>query len=165
MNRRWLAVSSVLVAALVIGSGAAEASAARSSRGPRGQVLTVSAARGLVDGQVVTVQGRKYDRRVGIYVAFCVINPRGIAPGPCAGGLNVSGASPGSFWISSNPPAYGTTLARPFKRGGKFRVRVRVAREIDTFDCRVVRCGVVTRADHTRSTYRKADVAVRVTFQ
>jgi hypothetical protein len=143
----------------------AGAASNRVAVGPKRQVLTVAKSRGLADGQVVTVQGRKYNQQIGIYVAFCVLNGKGVMPEPCGGGVNMSGTSASSYWISSNPPAYGKTLARPFRRGGSFKVRVKATRFIGSYDCKVVRCGFVTRADHTRGSYRLADVAVRVTFQ
>ncbi len=130
-----------------------------------GQVLTVTPVRGLNPaGQVIAITGKGFDRTVGIYVALCVTPTKGHAPSPCGGGVNTSGRNPASAWISSNPPPYGAKLAIPFKRGGRFSIRLQVSSLIGSIDCRTVSCSIVTRADHTREGNRSADVAVRVRF-
>lgn len=157
----WVAA---LVASLLVATPANAKSSKKTVKGPTGQTLTVSATN-VKDGQVVTATGKKYNRKVGIYLAYCVINAKGIAPGPCGGGVNATGESDGSIWISSNPPAYGKSLAVPFSKSGGFKQKVKVSRYIGDVDCAVAKCGVVTRADHTKSSNRKADVIVRVKFK
>ena len=141
--------------------------AARASTiGRKGQRLIVTPTRGLSPfGQTVKVSGRGFDETVGIYVGLCVIPRPGAKPTPCGGGVDQDGSSRASAWISSNPPPYGSSLAKPYKRGGKFTVRIKVSPRIGAFDCRVVRCAVIARADHTRASDRTWDVAVPVTFR
>lgn len=131
-----------------------------------GKSLTVSQGSGLaVEGQQVRVTGSGYDRSKGIYVAFCVDNGPDRVPTPCGGGADTEGNSGGSVWISDLPPAYGTGLARPYGDGGSFDVTITVRAQLDEeTDCRVVRCAVVTRNDHTRSDDRSQDLVVPVSF-
>lgn len=134
--------------------------------GRKGQRLTVTPTRGLsAFGQTVKVRGRGFDETVGIYVGLCVLPRPGAKPTPCGGGVDQDGSSQASAWISSNPPPYGSNLAKPYKRGGTFTVRIKVSPRIGSFDCRVVRCAVVARADHTRANDRTWDVSVPVTFR
>lgn len=136
-----------------------------SSTGRKGQKLTVTPARGLsAYGQTVKVSGRGFDETVGVYVGLCVMPRPGAKPTPCGGGVDQDGSSQASAWISSNPPPYGANLAKPYKRGGTFTVRIKVSPKIGSYDCRVVRCAIVARADHTRAYDRTWDVAVPVTF-
>ena len=137
-----------------------------SAQGRKGQSLTVTpAARLSSGGQTVKVSGRGFSELVGIYVGLCVMPRPGAKPTPCGGGVDQDGSSQASAWISSNPPPYGSSLAIPYKRGGKFSVRIKVSPRIGAYDCRVVRCAVVARADHTRANDRTWDVAVPVTFR
>ena len=131
------------------------------------QTLTVSPGRQISDNQVLTVSGKGYKTNVGIYVAFCVIPAKGKKPDHCSGGINLDGTSKGSVWISSNPPWYiPSSLLTPFGKGGTFKVQVTAAQHIDDkTDCKVVKCGVITRADHTNSNYRKADVLIPLKFK
>jgi hypothetical protein len=137
-----------------------------SAKGSKGQTLTVTPTGGLSAlGQTVKVRGRGFSELVGIYVGLCVMPRAGTKPTPCGGGVDQDGSSQASAWISSNPPPYGANLAVPYKRGGKFSVRIKVSPRIGAYDCRVVRCAVVARADHTRANDRAWDVAVPVTFR
>lgn len=137
-----------------------------SAKGGRGQTLTVTPTSGLsAFGQTVRVSGRGFSETVGIYVGLCVLRPRGVQPSPCGGGMDQDGSSQASAWISSNPPPYGANLAIPYKRGGKFSVRIKVSPRIGNVDCRITRCAVVARADHLRTFDRSWDVAVPVTFR
>ena len=137
-----------------------------SSKGRKGQTLTVTPTSGLsAFGQTVKVRGRGFSELVGIYVGLCVMPRPGAKPTPCGGGIDQDGSSQASAWISSNPPPYGSNLAIPYKRGGKFSVRIKVSPRIGSYDCRVVRCAVVARADHMRANDRTWDVAVPVTFR
>ena len=79
------------------------ASSAASVKGSRGQVLSVSKTT-VKSGAIITVKGDYFDETVGIYLAFCVVPPKGKAPTPCGGGVNKAGIGDASFWISSNPP-------------------------------------------------------------
>lgn len=134
-------------------------------RGAAGQVLTVSKARNLrATGERVIVTGNRFDETVGIYVGLCVVPKKGQVPSPCGGGVDQSGASGASKWISSNPPPYGDALAIPFRPGGRFSVAITVGPRIASLDCRKVRCAVVVRADHLRSDDRSHDLFVPVTF-
>jgi len=136
-----------------------------SSTGRKGQKLTVTPTRGLsAFGQTVKVSGRGFDETVGVYVGLCVMPRPGAKPTPCGGGVDQDGSSQASAWISSNPPPYGANLAKPYKRGGKFTVRIKVSPRIGSYDCRVVRCAIVARADHTRAYDRTWDVSVPVSF-
>jgi hypothetical protein len=153
----------VLVATMLIATPANAKSSQKTVTGPSGQTLTVSTT-AVRDGQVLKVTGGKYNKKIGIYLAFCVVNAKGVVPGPCGGGVNTSGTSSSSVWISSNPPAYGKSLAIPFSKSGGFKQSLTVSRFIGDVDCAIVKCAVVTRADHTKSTYRKADVIVPVKF-
>ncbi|GAB2571900.1 hypothetical protein GCM10027269_29410 [Kribbella endophytica] len=160
-----------MVGGLVWGSSVA--SAAPAATGPQGQVVTVSRSLGLdPSGTSVTVRGRGFDLNKGIYVAFCVNKGPGQLPSPCLGGVDMQGASGTSAWISSNPPSYGEGLATPFTRsGGKgsFEVRLTVKAKDQFTNCldRKIApngCVIGTRADHTRTADRTADVLIPVTF-
>jgi hypothetical protein len=166
VNKKQLiaTTATLLISSLLFATSAQAAMASKTIKGPKGQTLTVSTT-SVKDGQVVTVTGKKYNKKIGIYLAFCVVNAKGVSPGPCGGGVNASGTSDGSIWISSNPPAYGKSLAIPFSKSGGFKQKVTVSRFIGDIDCALVKCAVVTRADHTKSANRKADVIVPVKFK
>jgi hypothetical protein len=157
-------VATLLITSTLSSVPAHAKSSKKTVKGPTGQTLTVSAT-SVKNGQTVTVTGQKYNRRVGIYLAFCVIGVKGVAPGPCGGGVNTSGSTTSSIWISSNPPAYGKSLAIPFSKTGGFKRSIKVSRYIGKIDCARVKCAVVTRADHTKSSNRTADVIVPVKFR
>lgn len=135
-----------------------------SAKGVGKHVLYASAASGLTDGQEVTVKGRGYSTKVGIYVTFCVIPAKGQVPSAC-GPFDITGQSNDSVWVSSNPPVYAALLVKPFSKKGSFQVKIRVHRMIGNFDCKVVKCAILTRADHTKTSYRKADVFIPATFK
>lgn len=159
----------VLVAGLAVSASVlplpAHAASGSATARTKGHVVVVKPARALdAAGQRLVVTGRGFDPRVGIYVGLCVIPAPGEKPTPCGGGVNMSGASSASAWISSNPPPYGRTLAVPFGRHGSFRVVLTLSSTIGDVDCRTTPCAVVTRADHTRPADRSADVIVPVSF-
>lgn len=160
-------VAAALLAA-VLASGALPADAAGTAitvKGSAGQTLTTSQAKQLsLAGQYVTVTGKRYDETLGIYVAMCVLNGTGKEPTPCGGGIDKSGTGGASEWVSSNPPPYGVGLAVPFSVGGSFKVRLKVGPFIGSFDCRKVKCAIVTKADHLNQDNRSADVFIPVTF-
>lgn len=137
------------------------------ARGTRGNVLRVSKVRNLpAGGSYVTVSGSGFNETVGIYVGLCRTPRRGVKPSPCGGGVDTTGRTQASAWISSNPPPYGRTLAKPYGRGGTFKVRIYVRSQINaTTNCRRVSCSIVTRADHLRSNDRRWDLAVPVRFR
>lgn len=158
-------ITALAVAALTSGVFTPVQAATRVTN-DNGQTLTVNKSRNLNPaGQVVTVKGKGFDSRVGIYVALCVIPPRGQQPTPCGGGVDMDGSSSASAWISSTPPPYGAAIAKPYGKNGTFTVRLRVSPMIGDVDCRNVKCGVVSRADHLRASDRKFDVFVPVSFR
>lgn len=154
----------MLLATMLLATPANAKSTKRTVKGPTGQTLTVSATE-VKDGQVLTVTGDKYNKKIGVYLAFCVVGAKGSVPGPCGGGVNTAGSSTSSIWISSNPPAYAKSLALPFSKSGGFAQKIKVSRYIGKIDCAVAKCAVVTRADHTQSANRKADVIVPLKFK
>jgi hypothetical protein len=178
-------VRGILVALLalgLVGAGSAAASAAgvplsrqrpvapvsadglQASDGQR--TLRVSQSQGLpAGGGQVGVAGSGYDVNTGIYVALCVVTPPDTPPSPCGGGIDQTGETGASAWVSSNPPSYGDGLAIPYGEGGSFSVNVTVAPVIaDGFDCRQIQCAIVSRNDHTRTADRTQDIFVPVTF-
>ncbi len=130
------------------------------------RTLRVGQSQGLpAGGGQVGVAGSGYDVNKGIYVALCVVTPPDSPPSPCGGGIDQTGETGASAWISSNPPSYGEGLAVPYGAGGSFSVNVTVAPVIaDGFDCRQIQCAIVSRNDHTRTGDRTQDIFVPVTF-
>lgn len=167
MRRALAPVAAAVLATAVIAQPAATQAApvpTATVTTTTGLSLTVTPVRLPTSGGTVRVRGAGYDPTVGIYVALCVTPTRGRQPGPCGGGINTSGSSPASAWISSNPPPYGAALAVPYRAGGRFDVRLTLSPLIGDIDCRVTSCSVVTRADHLRPGERRLDVAVPVRF-
>jgi LPXTG-motif cell wall-anchored protein len=144
--------------------------AGTSATGPEGQKLTASKASGLDPaGETVTVSGTGYNTEKGIYVAFCVDNGAGKTPTPCVGGVDMSGESGASVWISSNPPSYGEGLAKPYGGSGHkgtFSVQLKVRAKDANTDCTKsgVTCAVITRNDHTRGGDQTQTARIPVTF-
>ncbi|MBG0857438.1 immunoglobulin I-set domain protein [Streptomyces spinoverrucosus] len=133
--------------------------------GPEGQKLTVTPVNNLATAdQTLTVTGSGYDVDKGIYVALCVDNGAGELPTPCVGGVDMTGTSHSSAWISSNPPDYGEDLAIPYGEGGTFQVELTVDAKDEFTDCFKAKCVLATRADHTLSGDRSQDVKVPVSF-
>lgn len=151
-----------LVAAITIAS--MPASSAASIKGLQGQVLSVSKTT-VKNGSMVTVKGNYFDETVGIYLAFCVIPPKGKAPTPCGGGINKAGTGDASFWISSNPPPYAVGLTEEFLPGGRFTQKVKISKKIGKFDCTKVKCAITVRADHLRSNDRSSDLFIPITVK
>ncbi len=162
-------VLAAVLAAVVAGLHAPSASATPSREsqvGEYGQRVTVMQTKDLdPKGQSVVVRGQRFDPRVGVYVALCVVPPSGQAPTPCGGGVDLEGASGASAWISSNPPPYARSLVQPFNKQGGFRAAITVASKIGDTDCRQVQCAITVRADHLRSRDRSHDVIIPVTFR
>ncbi len=168
--RKLLFLTSVLAVMLtnVLSPNAQAVTSKVSVHGAKGQTLTSSKAKNLVSGEKVTVSGRNYDTNIGIYVAFCEVPAKGVRPSKCYGGINLTGNLPGSVWISSNVPWYeaaAAKIAKPYGKHGTFSVKLTVAQEFDKTDCKIVRCAIVTRADHNNSKNRAADVVMPVTFK
>ncbi len=171
-RRRWGTALGVLLA--VGGSlGVAETATAATASGPEGQTITVSKVEGLDPaGETVTVHGEGFDLATGIYVVVCVNTGAGQQPTPCLGGVDMEGSAGASAWISSNPPSYGEGLAQPFEEvdgKGSFDVQLTVAGSDEFTDCLDPAqapngCVVGTRADHTRTADRSADVVIPITF-
>ncbi|MDP1792657.1 MAG: hypothetical protein Q8K63_00860, partial [Acidimicrobiales bacterium] len=149
---------------IVIGARADAADERTATDGKRS--LAVSSVRNLnPDGEVVEVTGSGYDQNKGIYVAFCVIPPKGEKPTPCAGGEDRDGASGSSVWLSPRVADQGLG-AKAYGPNGSFSLRIFVKAAInDTIDCRVARCAVVTRNDHFATDDRSQDLFVPVTFR
>ncbi|GEC05312.1 hypothetical protein SSP24_29670 [Streptomyces spinoverrucosus] len=142
-----------------------EPSGSRTITGPEGQKLTVTPVNNLAtEDQTLTVTGSGYDVDKGIYVALCVDNGAGELPTPCIGGVDMTGTSHSSAWISSNPPDYGEDLAIPYGDGGTFEVELTVDAKDEFTDCFKAKCVLATRADHTLSGDRSQDVKVPVSF-
>lgn len=129
--------------------------------GPTGQRLTVWQGNLVTAETYVTVTGKGYSKQHGIYVTYCVIPPKGAKPELC-GPFDITGKNNASVWVSSNPPLYAAWMVHGFGDGGTFKEHIKVTAKIGDYDCRVVRCAITTRADHTQSDYRKADVFVPV---
>ncbi|WP_328874844.1 immunoglobulin I-set domain protein [Streptomyces sp. NBC_00287] len=142
-----------------------EPSGSHTVTGPEGQKLTVTPVNHLAtENQTLKVTGSGYDVDKGIYVALCVDNGAGELPTPCIGGVDMSGGSHSSAWISSNPPDYGEDLAIPYGNGGTFEVELTVDAKDEFTDCFKAKCVLATRADHTLSGDRTQDVKVPVSF-
>ena len=163
MQRKCISTFLLLISLSLV--GVATANAATSVSGPHGETLTASQVSGIKSGQIIKVSGKGFDTTVGIYVEFCQVVPKGILPTVCGGGVNESGASAASFWISSNPPPYGKNLAIPFKSGGTFKVGLQVQPVIGKIDCRKVQCAIYVRADHTRTQDRSHDIKLTINFK
>ena len=163
-----LAVASA--SALLLPAASSAVAAGGSATGPEGQKLTVSRSSGLDPaGETVTVTGSGYNTEKGIYIAFCVDNGAGKTPTPCVGGVDMSGESGASVWISSNPPSYGEGLAEPYggsAHAGTFSARIKVRAKDANTDCTAsgVTCAVITRNDHTRGGDQSQTVRIPVTF-
>ncbi|SFN35352.1 LPXTG-motif cell wall anchor domain-containing protein [Streptomyces sp. cf124] len=159
-----------VASALILFPAPSAIAAGGSATGPEGQRLTVSKSSGLdPDGETVTVSGTGYNTEKGIYVAFCVDNGAGKTPTPCVGGVDMSGDSGASVWVSSNPPSYGEGLAKPYRGNGHkgtFSVQIKVRAKDANTDCAKsgVTCAVITRNDHTRGGDQSQTVRVPVTF-
>ena len=154
-----------LVASLLtVGSPALAVGSAKTVKGPAGQTLIASKTQQIADGTKVTITGKGYSLKVGIYVTYCVVPAKGKKPELC-GPFDITGKNNASVWISSNPPLYAKLLVKPFGKGGTFKESIKVTRMIGDYDCKKVKCALVTRADHTQGSNRKADVLIAVTIK
>ncbi len=130
-----------------------------------GSILTVSKSTSIATGDKLTITGAHFDETVGIYLALCKIVPSTKLPTPCGGGMDKTGKTGSSIWISSNPPAYGVGLARPYEPGGRFTEVIKVSPMIGKLDCRKIACAIYVRADHTRTDDRSFDLRIPVYFK
>lgn len=159
-----LALAAGLLTPVASHTAAASKPTIKTIKGRHGEILTASPTT-ILSGGGIKVQGAHFDETVGIYLAFCVIPPKGKLPTPCGGGINKAGIGDASYWISSNPPPYGIGLAQEFLPGGRFTRTLHVSSKIGTIDCRKVRCAITVRADHTREAERGYDIFIPITFK
>jgi len=138
---------------------------AQAVTGSHGETLTVSKSTNIKSGDKLVISGQHFDETVGIYVALCTVVKVGTLPSPCGGGIDETGSTGASIWISSNPPSYGVGLAKPFLPGGRFSVSIKVSPKIGKLDCRKIKCAIYVRADHTRGDDRSHDLAIPLTFK
>ena len=163
MVRKLLAVTLALLLAAAPAHAATQKRAI--ARGKDGQILTASASRNLnPNGQWVTVTGDHYNETVGIYVTYCIVVPKGELPTPCGAGIDVTGKTHTSIWVSSNPPFFAKPVVTPYGVGGTFKVRVRINKMAGDFDCTKVKCAITTRSDHLNTDNRTNDVFIPITF-
>jgi len=135
--------------------------------GSSGKTLTVTPFSGLdPDGQDVVVEGTGYDPAVGVYAALCVDNGPNLAPSPCVGGSGESSSSSSSVWITDDE-TFAALRTSAFGPGGTFSVAVTVTAADEFMDCYdpATTCVLATRADHTASSDRSADVKIPVYFE
>lgn len=142
-----------------------QASAAVKATAADGAILQISQASGIKSGDSIKITGTHFDETIGIYVAMCKVVPKTELPTPCGGGMDKTGASKSSIWISSNAPSYGTGLARPYQAGGRFNVAIKVSPMIGSVDCRKIACAIYVRADHLRTDDRTRDIHIPITFK
>lgn len=127
----------------------------------------------LEPGQTVQVDGSGFDAGIGIYVAICAIPEPGEKPGPCLGGIP-KGAESGDADVSQLASAWVTddwawrnfaTHTYSNETDGDFSVTLTVPEPTtDGLDCRVTKCAIATRADHTASGDRVQDMLLPVTY-
>lgn len=138
---------------------------------PGGEVDLAAVSQGIR----VVVTGTGYDAGRGIYVALCRIPDDSAArPGPCLGGVpeEETHAVAGdvefapSNWINDDW-AWRMFGARPFddRDTGTFTAYIEVPTPTDEgIDCRLERCGLYTRNDHTASGDRVQDLHLPIAF-
>ena len=131
----------------------------------------------LAPGERLVVSGSGFDAGQGIYAAICVIpDSPDVKPGPCIGGAPQQTQDPeanagavqyaASNWINDDW-AWKMFGARSYDSAadGTFTAYLVVGEPVgEGFDCRVDRCGVVTRNDHTAAGDRVQDVYLPVGF-
>ena len=155
-----LSVLGILFASVTI----APAHAAVTAKNTNGSSISINKSV-YTKATMVTVTGRGFDETVGIYLALCVVPKSGERPTPCGGGVNKSGVGESSYWISSNPPPYGRSLAIEYLPGGRFSQKVNITKRIGKFDCTKVKCAITVRADHIREGDRSRDIFIPIKFK
>lgn len=123
-------------------------------------------------GDTLMVRGSGFDAGIGIYVAICAIpDSAGQRPSPCLGGIP-EGAEDGqavdtelsSAWVTDDW-AWRAFATHGFGEGGSFAVELTVPEAVgEGLDCRVERCAIATRADHTAGGDRVQDMLLPVAF-
>lgn len=150
----------------------------------RTRTISVSGADGvaidptaLVPGERLVVTGTGFDASRGIYVGICVIpDAADVKPGPCVGGVPQQTQDPAanagaqqfaaSNWINDDW-AWKLFGSRSYDSvgDGAFTAYLLVGDPVgEGFDCRVERCGIVTRNDHTAASDRVQDVYLPIGF-
>lgn len=143
--------------------------------GGAGQTLTVSDVDDLdPNGATVTVTGTGFDAdagfnvsTMGLYLSVCVDKGAGVQASPCLGGIDQSGATASTRWITNNP--IGDADVVSISANGSFSTTLRVASWDENTDCLDLddpewECKVVTRVDHRGSGNRTQDVRVPIDF-
>ena len=139
-----------------------------------GEELDTSALR---PGDRIVVSGKGFDASRGVYVAICKASEPGVKPGPCLGGIpetdgdgetQETGAIQfaASTWVNDDW-AWKLFGARGYddRETGTFTAYLEVpAPEGEGVDCRVDRCVIATRNDHTAASDRVQDVQLPVGF-
>lgn len=161
MRKSGIAIIALAIALMMITPANA---APKIVKGTSGQTISASVT-AVKSGAMVTVTGNHFDETVGIYLGFCVVPKKGMAPTPCGGGVNKAGTGEASFWISSNPPPYGVGLAEEFLPGGRFIKKLKISRMIGKFDCSKIKCAISVRADHLRSDDRSFDLFIPIAIK
>lgn len=126
-------------------------------------------------GDTLVVSGSGFNAGIGIYVAICGIPASpDEKPGPCLGGVP-EGAEAGdasaetglsSAWIT-DAWAWRAFATQGYDdaEAGSFTTELTVPDAVvDGFDCRVERCALATRADHTAASDRVQDMLLPVAF-
>lgn len=145
-----------------------------SGTGVNGQSLTVSDV-DLLDpnGTTVTVTGEGFDDAAGfpiatggLYLSLCVDDGPSSPPSPCLGGVDQSGATASTRWVTNNP--IGSAAAVPVAADGSFTTTLTIDPTDDVTDCLDLdegeECKIVTRRDHRAGGDRTQDVKVPVTW-
>lgn len=127
-------------------------------------------------GQRLIVSGSGYDSSRGIYVAICVIpDDPSVKPGPCVGGVpdqEQTDVAAGtvqyapSNWINDDW-AWKLFGARSYDdlATGTFTAYLEVGDPAgDGFDCRVDRCAIYSRNDHTALNDRVQDLYIPIRY-
>ena len=171
------AVLALVTMVAITTSGPSPVAAAEGTgSGPGGQTLTVSEVDGLdPEGSTVTVTGTGFTEAAGfdheedgIYLSFCVDNGVGQTPTPCLGGVDMTGQTHSSRWITNNGVPGQPALTVPMGSDGTFTTTLTVIAQDDNTDCLDLpdgkECKIFTRADHRASGDRSQDVRVPVSF-
>lgn len=162
---RFTAVVLTALFAVLSCLAAASASTTTTIKSANGQTLTASKTVGLAPkGSWVTVSGRGYDERIGIYVTYCKLVKPGKVPTPCGAGIDMTGSTHTSVWVSSNAPLPLRPLVTEFSPGGKFKVRIKVIAVTSEINCLKYRCAIVTKSDHLNLDSTKNNVVMPITF-
>ncbi|WP_449283185.1 hypothetical protein [Leucobacter sp.] len=127
----------------------------------------------LQPGETLVVRGSGFDAGIGIYVAICAIpDSAEEKPSPCLGGIP-EGAETGeadesalsSAWVTDDW-AWRAFATHGYGDDGSFEVQLTIPEPVgETLDCRVERCAIATRADHTASGDRVQDMLLPVAFR